>query len=92
MLADSVAPHITLYCCCMHILIGFNQINDIIFVSRASPGILNSSRCEYAVLQKCLEMVFCNKFTTACLNFDSCLVFHQKMISRLQLNQQLLLC
>ena len=49
MLADTVATHVSLDSGGMHVLVGFDKIDDIVFVSTASPGVLDALGCSIAL-------------------------------------------
>ena len=91
LLADTVSTHISLNGRCMHILVGLDEVDYIIFVSRAVPSVLNSQRCIVASLLQPLELVHADESAHVGLNLDCRPVLHHQLMPRLQLDQQLFL-
>ena len=90
LLADTVSTHIFLNGRCMHILVGLDDLENILFF-RAVPSVLNSQRCIVASLLQPLELVHADESAHVGLNLDCRPVLHHQLVPRLQLDQQLFL-
>ena len=91
LLADTVSTHISLNGRCMHILVGLDEVDYVIFVSRASKRVLNSPRCINASILQTPELDHADESAHVSLNLDCRPVLHHQLMPRLQLDQQLFL-
>ena len=58
MLGDVVASHELLNCRCVHVLVRFDQVDDIMLVPGSAPGILNPNCSFLTVRLHVLEQIF----------------------------------
>ena len=75
MLCDMVASHEPLNRCCVHVLVRFDQVDNIMLVPSAAPSMLDPRGRLLTILLQSEEKILTNDAASKGLDFGRSLVF-----------------